>query len=171
VGVLYVKRWLQGRCSCRRTLQERVRGNPARFRRFSCAGEPVSYADYDDSTACGGSDTSFEVCMNRFATQEETAEPCGSPDPLLAKVPSGNCQRRLGHPSHTATPTGHRCAPLSALTMRSHRTLSKNLRHSRSNDPFFSAPFPAALQRLQRPTGAADTPRSRRGTPVHAFPQ
>ena len=72
--------------------------------------------------------------MNKLARTGETAEPCGVPRSRTARVPPGS---RSGAASHRLTYSSTHFWPVvmlasTALTIRSHGTLSKNFWTSRS---------------------------------------
>jgi hypothetical protein len=62
----------------------------------------------------------------------ETEDPCGVPRLRCCKVPSGNCSGALSQRFTYSSTHGASVCASTALTMRSHRTLSKNLATSRS---------------------------------------
>jgi hypothetical protein len=76
--------------------------------------------------------------MNRFASTGETADPCGVPRSRSRKDPSGSCTGAASHRfTYSTTQRASVCAS-TALTTRSHRTLSKNFRMSKSITQLYS---------------------------------
>src|SRR5664279_6389686 len=63
--------------------------------------------------------------MNRFASTGETAEPCGVPRSRACKDPPGICMSAASHRFTYSTTQRASVCFSTALTTRSHRTLSK----------------------------------------------
>ena len=68
--------------------------------------------------------------------------PAGFPGPAASKVPSGSCSGAASHRLTYSTTHGRSVCASTALTIRSHRTLSKNFSTSRSiTQSFFQHRF------------------------------
>ena len=101
--------------------------------------------------------------MNRFARTGETADPCGVPLVRCSSVPSGALQRRRQPPLDIQQHPARSVRPRStALTTRSHGTLSKNFRTSKIDHPVvLPAPLPGTPRsRRWADLAAADSHRS-----------
>src|SRR3954453_16388647 len=88
--------------------------------------------------------------MKRFARTGETADPCGVPLVRCASVPSACCSDAASHRlTYSSTHRSVQTA-VSALTTRSHETVSKNFRRAAVSR---AGPLAAASSTRDHPPG------------------
>ena len=103
-----------------------------------------------------------------MASTGETEDPCGVPRSRCRKDPSGSAQRRGQPPLTYSTTHGRSVFAWTALTTRSHGTVSKNFRMSRSitqSVPQHRSRQAATASSAERPGGTRRSPGGRPSRP------